>query len=229
MALQKASLTKKIALTQDVFELHYETDSILQMLPGQFITFILPKIGGRAYSVLELEWNIIKLIIKRWSEDMGWRWWSILLCDATVWENFNFVWPAGHFTLQENTKNKLFLWTGTGLVPLYNQIISGLWKNSGEKYQLVFGVRKKEDLFYIQQFKELKNHYPDTFYYHIFTSRSEAEWIIQQWYVTDFLSKNVVKQYGEYYICWAPAMIEGCQERLTKLWVDENDVLFEKY
>ena len=229
MALTQAKLIKKIAITHDVYELHYELSEQKQMEPGQFLTFILPWIWGRSYSVLELVWSIAKLIIKKWPTQAGWRWWSILLCEAEIWDEFKCVWPAGHFLLQENTKNKLFIGTWTGLVPLYNQIVEWLKLKSWEKYQLVFWVRYLKDMLYQQEFERLKELYPDNFYYHLVVSRDESTWIIKKWYVTDFLSKNVISQYSEYYLCWAPAMIESCQEKLSTLWVDSENIYFEKY
>jgi ferredoxin-NADP reductase len=199
------------------------------MKAGQFFTFILPGIWGRAYSALDIIDNIAILIIKRWWEEDGGRWWSILLCNAEIWDIFKLVWPAGHFLLQENNENRLFLGTGTWLVPLYNMILAGLREHTGEKYQLVFWVRYMSDMFYLKEFAALKELYPDTFYYHLVVSRSEWEWIIKKWYVTDFLSSKVVSDYKEFYICWAPAMIEWCQEKLSQLWVDEEKIFFEKY
>lgn len=229
MAMMQAKLTKKIPLTHDVFELHYELSEEKQMIPGQFLTFILPWVWGRSYSVLELVWNVAILIIKKWPEESGWRGGSIALCDAEIGTEFKCVWPAGHFILQENTKNKLFIGTGTGLVPLYNMILEWLKGSTWEKYQLVFGVRYLDDMFYQNNFEELKQKYSDTFYYHLVTSRSESEWMIKKWYVTDFLSKNVTEQYGEYYLCGAPAMIESCQETLSELSVSQENIFFEKY
>ncbi len=229
MWIMQVVLEKKIPLTKDVFELHYKLPEVTAMLPWQFFTFILAWVWGRSYSALEIRWDIAVLIIKRWAESDWWRGWSILLCDAQEWDEFKAVWPAWHFLLQENTYNKLFLGTGTWLVPLYNQIIEGLKKNSGEKYQLVFGVRYMEDMFYQDEFAKLKQLYPDNFYYHLVVSRDDWEWMIKKWYVTDFLSEKVVADYKEFYICWAPAMIEWCQERLTELWVGEDKVFFEKY
>lgn len=229
MWMMQIVLEKKIPLTQDVFELHYKLPEVKTMLPWQFITFILPEIGGRSYSILEIKEDIAILIIKKWENKDGGRWWSLALCEANIWDEFKAVWPAGHFVLQENNTNKLFLWTGTWLVPLYNQILEWLKKNSGEKYQLVFGVRYMSDMFYTEKFEQLKKQYPENFYYHLVVSRDEENWIIKKWYVTDFLSKGVVKQYEEYYICGAPEMIAWCQEKLLELWVLEEQVYFEKY
>jgi len=229
MWMMQVTLEKKISLTHDVFELHYKLPEELSMKAGQFFTFILPWVGGRSYSALDLVWDIAILIIKRWPLD-GWgRGGSIMLCDAKVWDEFKAVWPAGHFVLQENDDNKLFLGTGTGLVPLYNQILDWLRKNTSEKYQLVFWVRHLSDMFYEEEFSQLKQQYPDRFYYHLVTSRDEWEWMIKKWYVTDFLSEKVVWDYKEFYICGAPAMIEWCQDRLSELWVWEEKIYFEKY
>jgi len=53
MAMKQFTVTKNIELTHDVYEIHFETESPIDMDYGQFVTFILPGIGGRSYSVLE--------------------------------------------------------------------------------------------------------------------------------------------------------------------------------
>lgn len=229
MWMMQVILTEKIALTHDVFELHYTLPEALSMKAGQFFTFILPWIGWRSYSALDLRWDIAVLIIKRWSKEDGGRGWSIALCDAQIWDEFKAVGPTGHFVLQDTTDNKLFLGTGTGLVPLYSQILFGLAKNTDEKYQLVFGVRQMNDMYYIEEFKKLKEAYPNRFNYHLVVSRDTWNDSITKWYVTDFLSEEVAREYKEYYICGAPAMIEWCQNKLSELWVDDEKIFFEKY
>jgi len=123
MAMKQFTITKNDKLTHDVFEIHFKTEEPISMNYGQFVTFILPEIGGRSYSVLEENGTTIKLIIKKVElEDSG-RWGSIFICDSKVWDTLQGVGPAGHFVLQKNNKNKLFIGTGTGLVPLYNQAV----------------------------------------------------------------------------------------------------------
>ena len=229
MPFSQAKLIKKIQLTEDVFELHYDIFEMKAMLAGQFITFIIPTIWGRAYSILELQGTLVKLIIKRWGIEMWGRWGSIFLCDAKIWDSFSYVWPAWHFILQDTQVNKLFLGTGTGLVPLYNQILFWLAKNTWNKYQLVFWVRYEKDLLYLWEFKKLKEQYPDTFYYHLFVSRDEAHDLILTCYLSDFISERVVEQFQEFYICGAPAMIDSCHEKIESFWVHPEQIFFEKY
>ena len=83
MAMKQFILIEKKELTSDVFELHFECSDKFSILPGQFVTFILPKIWWRAYSILSQEWNKTVLLIKRVQEEHGWRGWSIMICDET--------------------------------------------------------------------------------------------------------------------------------------------------
>ena len=220
-------IIKKINLTSDVFEIHYKCNEDFEMKPGQFITFILPEIWWRAYSILEKNWNIIKLIIKRVKKENWWRWWSIFLCDAKVWETFNWVGPAGHFVLKEEDNNKLFVWTWTGLVPLYNQIISWLERWDKSEYTLIFWVRTKKDIFYKENFEKLSKKYSN-FKYNIFLSREELEWT-NKGYVTDFLTEDNLENINEVYICWAPAMVDSSIKILENSKIEKENIYFEKF
>jgi len=227
MAMQEIQLTNKIELTHDVFELHYEFWEEVSMKPGQFITFILPEVGGRSYSVLETKWTIVKLTIKRRSKESKGRWGSIALCDASVWDSFKVVGPVGHFVLQENKDNKLFIGTGTGIVPLYNQVTSALKNGEPYQIQLIFGVRTQADLFYIDALKDLEKKH-DNFSLVICVSREEVT-DCHKWYVTDCIDKDTIKVYKEFYICGMPNMIDSCEEKLKELWVPEEKIFFERY
>lgn len=229
MPMMQAILLTKKSLTHDVFELTYQASESKNFVAGQFITFILPGIGGRAYSILAWKDNIFTLIIKRWSQQMWGRGGSIALCDAKIWESFQAVWPSWHFTLKENQKNKCFIGTGTGLVPLYSQLLFWLLKNPQMKFTLIFWVRTHADLYYVEQIENLKNMYPENFSYTLYVSREEANECVRQWYVTDRLSPEFCSDFEEYYLCGAPSMIAGAQEKLLELWISVESIFFEKY
>jgi len=230
LPFQKFELKNKSSLTADIFELTYKYEKDLDnIIPGQFITFILPDIWGRAYSVLEVNKKNkeLILIIKKWTIEMHGRWWSIMLCNAKTWDTFNWVWPAWHFTLKETNNNKLFLWTWTGFVPLYNQIVAALESWNKENITFLFWVRETKWLFYIDKLKALKEKYPN-FNYNIYISREKSV-SYKKGYITDFLTKETASLFEEYYICWAPHMIESSISILKWFWVNENNVFYEKY
>lgn len=235
--IQQFKLIAKKNLTNNVFEMVFEWKDELIIKPGQFITFLLDKIWWRAYSILKIEWNKIILIIKKRELEEGWRWWSKLICELDIWDELKWVWPAWHFKLRENTYNKLFIWTGTWLVPLYNMIVSELENNTTKKIEFIFWVREKEDIFYLEKLEKLKEIYPN-FGYHIYISRvkdlhnfklEHTKNIINSWYTTNFLTRKNIENYKEVYICWMPKMIESTVEKLKKLDFNEDNIYFEKY
>ena len=55
-------------------------------------------------------------------------------------------------------------------------------------------------------------------------------WVkVNSWYTTNFLTKNNLKWFEEFYICWAPTMIESSVDKLKKLHFNEENIYFEKY
>jgi len=236
--LQNFEIIEKKNLTQDVFEITFEWEYELKMKPWQFITFLLDKIGGRAYSILKVEWKKLILIIKKRELENWWRWGSKYICEREIWEKLKWVGPAGHFLLQNNNENKLFIWTGTWFVPLYNMILTELENNNSNKIFFTFWVREKEDVFYINELEKIKKNYSN-FDFEIYISRVKDLHLFElkypntkilSWYTTNHLTKKNIENTGEFYICWAPMMIESTIEKLKNFWFKEKEnIFFEKY
>lgn len=225
--IQNFKLIRKTKLTHDIFELEFEWEKELKFLYWQFITFLVPNIWWRAYSILAINWNKIILIIKKWELENWWRWGSKLICELNIWDKLKWVWPAWHFILKENSKNKLFLCTWTGFVPLYNQIIWAIKLNLWSKLILIFWLRTINDIFYIDQLEELKNKY-NNFDYKIYLSK-EKKTKYNEWYITNFLTKENINLFEEYYICWIPSMIQSTKIILENNWIIKKNILTEEY
>lgn len=218
-------ITEKNKLTHDIYEMKFESNTDLSFIYWQFITFILPWIWWRAYSVLNIENNqIITLIIKRVDE---WRGWSKFICDSNVWDILKWVWPAWHFTLKQTNNNKLFLWTWTWFVPLYNQIRWSLNLKQDCNLKLVFWLKNSDDIFYENTLNELKSK-NNNFDYSYYLSR-ENDSIHNYWRVTDYLTLENIVQFSEFYICWISQMIDSSIEILTNLWIQKEQIFTEKY
>jgi NAD(P)H-flavin reductase len=191
----------------------------------QFITFILPWIWWRAYSVLDIQnQDEIKLIIKRIKDG---RLWSKFICDSQISDVLKWVWPAWHFTLKETNKNKLFIWTWTWFVPLFNQINWSIKKQIDCKLKLIFWTKTKEDIFYIDELNKLKLDNPN-FDFEYYISREQVQ-NYNYWRVTDYLTKENISDFEEFYICWIPQMIDSSIEILTSFWVSRESIFTEKY
>jgi ferredoxin-NADP reductase len=127
------TLISKSLLTHDVYELIYSCPDMTKEAPksGQYVMFQLAPGLNRAYSIASFSVPAIlppshpttqpsfALIIKRIPEGRG----SPLICDAEIGAIFSGMLPLGHFVLQDNSKNKCFIGTGTGFAPVYCQAL----------------------------------------------------------------------------------------------------------
>lgn len=224
--IQNFKLIDKKNLTLNVYELIFQAENSFKFRAWQFITFLIP-IWGRAYSILEENWKEIKLIIKKRELKEWWRWWSKYLCELNIWDIIRWVGPAWHFILKENEENKLFLWTGTWFVPLYNQIIHWLKNNYNCNFKIIFWARTQEDLFYIEQLNILKLNYKN-FDFEIYLSREDIDWY-KKWYITDFINLETKNIFKEVYICGTPNMIDNAIEILLEKWFEKENIFTEKY
>jgi NAD(P)H-flavin reductase len=144
-----------------------------------------------------------------------------------IWDKLNGTNPAWHFTLQNNNKNKLFIWTGTWFVPLYNQILYSIKNNLDCNLKLLFWARRISDLFYLTELEKLKSE-NSNFDFEIFLSR-EPNTTYNSGYVTDYLTEEKVQKYEEFYICWIPALIDSSVEILKNNSVNTENIFTEKY
>lgn len=217
-------LLKTNKLTHDVYELIFKSEELIDVLPGQFITFILPSWLRRAYSVSYTDWNNFEFIIKRLEQ---WRWGSKEICDLQIWTELAYIWPVGHFVLKEDNKPKLFIWTWTWFAPLYFQIKSALENNISAKIHFIFWVRFLEDVFYEEILKNFTNKYSN-FTYWLYLSREDSE-NYYRWYVTDYFSIENISNYEEFYICGSPQMVIDARNKLENLRINKENIYFEQY
>lgn len=224
--LYNFSLTQKVKLTPDVFWLEFSsTQAITPPIEWQFLTFLLPNwLGGRAYSILNYKNNTFELIIKRLENG---KWGSKYLCDLPVWSEVKWVGPAGHFVLQNNPKNKLFLGTGTWFVPLYYQIIWSIEKQLDCQMKFIFWVREKRDMFYEQELRELSEGNSNFSYDLCLTQENISGYHFGR--ITSKVDENLVKNYEEFYICGSPAMVDDMVQKLQSFKVDTKQIFTEKY
>ncbi|EKE29383.1 MAG: hypothetical protein ACD_2C00182G0008 [uncultured bacterium (gcode 4)] len=224
MILNKIILSKIAKLTHNVYELIFVSESEIDIIPWQFLTFILPSGLRRAYSVAYKNWKNLEFIIKRLDE---WRWWSREICNFEEWLEISYCWPAWNFILNDPESPKLFVWTWTWFAPLYFQIRSALESWSKTNMKLIFWVRHEEDLFYENELKKLKNEYTN-FDYLLYLSREDI-FKYRKWYVVDFLKPENIFAYHEFYICWSAQMVCDVRRRLDNLWVNGEKIFFEQY
>lgn len=219
-------LLDKEKLTSDVYDLKFKVSEDVEIIPGQFCTFVLKneswKKLRRAYSIANKTENVLTFIIKRLENG---TWWSKKICDLEIWDIVDWIYPLWTFVLQKEDKPKLFIWTWTWFAPLYFQILESLKRWDSQKIKFIFWIRTVEDVFYKQILEQIKADFAN-FDYDIFLSREDKEGF-KNWYVTDFLNVENTLEFEEFYICGSPSMVVDAQDKLWKLW--KENIFSEEY
>lgn len=229
------TLIEKKMLTLDVYELIYSCTNMLDEYPkhGQYVMFQLAPGLNRAYSIASFEWETFTLIIKRIPDGRG----SPVICDAEIGTIFSGMLPLGHFILQDNDKNKCFIWTGTGFAPVYCQAFGhSLRDEKAKKIAFIFWVRALEDGFYEKEILKLGKSFENFEYTQYFSRVSDFTTKNQvlntkyfSGYVTDWITHEHVWEYQEYYICGSPAMVKSAREKLETLGIAKEDIFWEQF
>jgi len=181
----KTKLIFKQYLTRDVclFRFQLQEPSELHFVSGQYMILVIPQnkdnLLRRLYSIAssEKQINSFELLIKLVEGGIG----SSYLANLKIGDFVDFQGPAGQFGLKENNKNKIFLVTGTGIVPMLsmiNKLVNSKSKVLNPKQTLNFndenlkqknmsktflfwGLATFQDVFYLDELKQIKKENPE--------------------------------------------------------------------
>ena len=201
-------------------------------IPGQFVTLDLPiheKPNKRIRSYSIASWpdgtNIFELVIVLLEGGLGT---AYLFNNITVGSELTFRGAQGVFTLnEEDYKKDIFMiCTGTGVAPFrsminYIKLHNILFKN----IYLVFGTRKKSDLLYYEELKNL-----DVENFHYLPTLSREDWDGHKGYVHSIYEELCQeKQPALFLLCGWKVMIDEAKQRIVAMGYDKKSIHQELY
>lgn len=204
-------------------------------IPGQFVTLDLPihekpNKRWRSYSIASWpdETNTFELLIVLAEGGLGTQF-LFEFRNIKVGSELLLRGPQGVFTLPERIEKDLFLiCTGTGIAPFRSMVQDIRRKKIPFKsINLIFGCRKKEDLLYYDELKELELTLPG-FHYHPTLSREH--WMGHYGYVHPIymdLCKN--RQDAQFYLCGWKHMIDEAKKHILEMGYDKKSIIQELY
>lgn len=201
-----AKVIGHVMLTKDVLELTLQADSVLTILPGQYVLVTLKDFDGeftRAYSVVEYQWAMIKLWIKLKDSGRGGR----MLKAMNVWDSCKIKGVYWNFVLKNSSNPKVFVATWTGISPLYSMAShDSLSANN----VLLWWVATKSDLFYVSQLGAIKNLKVE-----FFLSQEQVPWCH---YGRVDTSISTFAPETEFYLCGNATMVTEQMKYLKRKW-----------
>ncbi len=200
-------------LTHDVRELDLALiePAAIQFKAGQFVSFDVPKAGRpapvtRPYSIVSPPsvQDRITLLLNLVPGGPG----STYLFSLNTGDRTVFKGPTGAFYLRdEESRNLLFVATGTGIAPIRSMIATQLARRTNQTVTLFWGLRSQRDLYYQAEFAELARAHSH-FSFTTILSRPEPGWTGSTGRVTALVQERVASvQNLAVYLCGNGGMI----------------------
>lgn len=232
-------LTSKKQLADDVYLLHFTLldPPEIEFTPGQYLVMFVPHNGDHArrlYSIASplTQKDSFELLVKIVPNGTA----SNFFLNLNEKDSVMFQGPAGRFTLNGSNKNKVFLATGTGLAPVRSMLLTELPRNADKSvtYHLLWGVPTFDEVFLIDEFKNLAQVYPN-FSFTICVSRETSLETIPEDDRKFFKLGRITQDFAvelnntDYYLCGNREVVESLKKHLCDERVDNTCVIFEKF
>ncbi len=219
--IYKMQVTRIVDHTQEIRELMIETrePDAFKFEAGQFVMLHVPtpenKPALRAYSIASDDRNQrgFRLLFK--SVEGG-------IATNFVWalkggEMLDFTGPFGRlFFKKPPTEQIVFLNTGSGVSQHFCYMASNTETFPNLRYRLLFGLRRKEDIYYQNELADLAKHFKD-FKYDFVLSCPPEGWTGKSGYVQNYLEEfDYMKIPTTFYLCGNGAMIKDVKRILIE-------------
>ena len=145
--------------------------------------------------------------------------------------------PYGEFFLRKTDNEKMFIGGGAGMAPMRSHLFHLFHTEKNKELPVTFwyGARSKREMFYKEDFDNIKAEYSN-FDYTIALSEplEEDNWtgktgFIHQVIYDEYLSKHEEPEDIEYYLCGPPLMIDAVKKMLYDLGVPDENVMFDDF
>ena len=154
--------------------------------------------------------------------------------------------PYGEFFINSTEREMIYIGGGAGMAPLRSHIFHLFHtEKTKRKVSYWYGGRSKRELFYLQDFENIKEKFPN-FTFHIALSEpmKEDQWqvkdslegngdgyvgFIHQILLDQYLSKHPEPEEVEYYLCGPPMMNAAVLKMLDDLGVPNENVRFDDF
>ena len=209
-----------------------ETDPFI-FKPGQFVTLDLPiheqrNRRWRSYSIASMPdgSNVIELIIVHVEGGLASNY---IFNDIQVGSTFTLRGPQGVFVLPGQIEKDIYMiCTGTGIAPFRSMLrYINFHRIPHRQINLLFGTRKREDLLYDDEMRELERMIPA---FTFLPTLSREEWEGDTGYVHAIYERLCVnKAPSMFMLCGWKAMVDEAKERILKMGYDKKDIHIEIY
>ena len=213
----------------------------------------------RAYSMANhpAEGNIVKLTIRiatpPWDRSKN-DWMNVNpgICSSYVFarkpgDKVTISGPYGEFFIKETENEMLYIGGGAGMAPMRSHLYHLFHTlKTGRKVTFFYGGRTRQELFYIDEFREIEKQFPNfRFCVALDNPLPEDNWVLKkdindpegdgfkgyvhQVVIDEFLSKHEAPEDIELYFCGPPMMNQSVLKMADDWGIPEEQVAFDDF
>lgn len=223
-----AVVTEKINLAGPNWLIKFEFEQDMEFKAGQYLSLKVSDAGDRrSYSIASRpQGKVLELMVDVAPMGIG----SKYALGLNVGDKIEALCPMGKFIIDNGelrTDKLLFVATGSGIVPM-KPIIEDLLidQKYKEKLVLVWGMRHKEELFWIEEFSQLEKDFPN-FEFKLVLSQAGDDWGGHRGHVADVFDSSY--EGWSAYICGNKEMIAQTAAILEGTGIKRENIHYEKF
>ncbi|MCW7463700.1 fatty acid desaturase [Leptospira limi] len=217
-------------LTEDICEISIQLDTKLIFQAGQYVSLSIEGMDvERNYSIANApnQKRIVKFIVRKvpngklsnyiWNENL-------------LGKKAKLKGPFGNFYLRDSKKPILMVVGGSGLAPILAMLEEGILKGTKRPLTLLFGARKKEDLYKIREIKKIQKVWKGKFTFVPILSEEPKgnSWKGERGLVTSKIKDHLTKT-TEVYLCGPPPMVDSATSELFKLGIQKESIFADRF
>jgi len=227
---EELRVQKLEALTHDIYRLVLDATE-LNYKPGQYVDITIPGSEDvRSFSMANLPDGKLEFMIKAYPDGR----FSSLLAQGQIEEGHELrvTGPYGVFTLRRNSDRPLlFIGGGAGMAPILALLRTLADQGSERQAVYYYGARGPQDLFHLDELKELEEHLANfTFVPALSDCDEEEDWDGERGLITDVVQRREQELSGmDAYLCGPPPMVDAAIAMLDAKGVPEERVYYDKF
>jgi Na+-transporting NADH:ubiquinone oxidoreductase subunit F len=139
--------------------------------------------------------------------------------------------PYGEFYLRDTNADIVFIAGGSGMAPIKSMLLDMAEKGIDRKATYFFGARTTQDLFLLDEMRELEKRLPRFKFVPALSAPSEKDdWTGESGLITEVLDRHLKDGNNlEAYLCGSPGMIDASVGVLTKKGLPEELIFYDKF
>jgi len=219
-------------LTHDISEIVIETDKDIEFTAGQFAEITVPGdiTDARSYSFGSAPGrykNEIHFFVRAVPGGAMSNW---ILGDQAVGTKVELQGPFGDFYLRSSDKPMLCVAGGSGLAPVLAVLEDAANQGVNRPVSFLFGARTEQDLYCLDQIKEIKARWKGEFeFVPVLSDEPEdSAWTGARGFVTAHFEKYCTAE-TQLYMCGPPPMIDAAIAEAHKYKLEDKDIFFDKF